>query len=170
MILSSQVGFLGLFNLLYCLLSWGIKMADYATLHHFAGVFGPSFITKPLQIPMSMLKPEETRWQDGDITMWRKMQAFNVVLFTDFNTLPYAATCSFPCCWILQLTEWSDVSLSQTPVLKTSMINSKTESSEEHGPVNSYDICFRKPCLSYHCSALCWQMKTFPFDSFIWPL
>lgn len=30
------------------------------------------------------------------------------------------------------------------------MIHSKTESSEEHGPGNSYGICFRKPCLSYH--------------------
>lgn len=62
------------------------------------------------------------------------------------------------------------VSLSQTPVRKTSMIDSKTESSEEGGPDNSYSICFKKPCRSYHCSALCWQLKMFPFDSYIWPL
>lgn len=38
MILSFQVGFLGLFNLLLCVFA-GIKMADYATLHHLCWSF-----------------------------------------------------------------------------------------------------------------------------------
>lgn len=129
MILSFQVGFPGLFSLLYCVFSQGLKWLIMPHFTTFAGVFVQcGLITVPLWTPRKELKPEEIRWQDGDrdITAWRKMQGFNAVPSLDFNTLPYAGTCSFPCLWILSSPiGLVCVSASQTPVLKTSMRASK---------------------------------------------
>lgn len=129
MILSFQVGFLGLFSLLYCVFSQGLKWLIMPHFTTFAGVFVQcGLITVPLWIPRKELKPEEIRWQDGDrdITEWRKMQGFNAVPSADFSTLSYAGTCSLPCLWILSSPiGLVRVSASQTPVLKTSMRASK---------------------------------------------